>query len=369
VGAGASLPGRTGSGHEASVTSAPTELVARLTPRSLETTVSVAPLSRAVDLTLEASIVLSFSRIGYEVRSRLGGWSPVEDLAGAGRTVVVTGANSGLGYATARALLRAGAAVRAVVRSDAKGASTVASLIREVGGDPDVTYVTADLADLDSVHAVADRLLADEPHLDGLVHNAGAMFSERAETDDGFERTYQVHVLGPHLLTTLLLPRLAASRPARVVTVTSGGMYAEKLDVRRLESPGDYRPSVAYARAKRAQVALTGQWAKRFGGHGVGFHVVHPGWALTPGVETSLPGFRKVMGPILRDTDQGADSVVWLTLADDVGPGGQLWLDRQVRSPYKLPWTLPERGEAERLWTRVCRDADVIPAVTAEVVR
>jgi dehydrogenase/reductase SDR family member 12 len=89
-------------------------------------------------------------------------------------------------------------------------------------------------------------------------------------------------------------------------------MYAEKLDVDRLESPRGYRPAQAYARAKRAQVVLTHEWGQRLHGHGVHFHVAHPGWALTPGVEASLPRFRTVTGPILRDPHEGADTIVWL---------------------------------------------------------
>jgi dehydrogenase/reductase SDR family member 12 len=317
------------------------------------------PLVRAVDAAMEATVALSFSRIGFATRARLAGWQPVSDLDGAGRTVVVTGANSGLGYATAELLLSAGARVIALVRSEEKGEDTVARLRESVGADADISYDTMDLADLGSVHAVADRLSGT--HLDVLVHNAGAMFDRRALTGDGFERTYQVHVVGPHLLTSLLLPTLAASAPARVVTVTSGGMYSQRLDVERLESPRDYRPSVAYARAKRAQVSMTEQWQRRFGGAGIDFSVVHPGWALTPGVESSLPGFRKVVGPILRDPSEGADGIAWLVLADDARPGGRLWLDRTPRLTHRVPWTRPERGEAEVLWDRVTADAGVTP--------
>jgi dehydrogenase/reductase SDR family member 12 len=318
-------------------------------------------LTSVVDAALEATVVLSFSRIGHATRSRLGSWSSAADLPGAGRTVVVTGANSGLGYATARAVLAAGARVRLVVRSDDKGSDTADRLRGEVGTGADVTWATADLLDLASVRRVAERLRDEEPRIDVLVHNAGAMFEQRELSGDGLERTYQVHVVGPHLLTALLLPTLEASAPARVVTVTSGGMYAEKLDVGRLQSPSGYRPTVAYARAKRAQVELTAQWQRRVGGRGVDFHVVHPGWALTPGVETSLPGFRRVVGPILRDPDEGADSIAWLALSDDVGSGGRLWHDRRPRSPHKVPWTRSEAGEGERLWAQVNRDAGTDP--------
>lgn len=322
---------------------------------------------RAVDTALEATVVLSFSRIGYAVRSRLGDWEPIRDLDGAGRTVVVTGANSGLGFATAQLLLSAGARVIVLVRSQAKGEDTVRRLRDAVGPVADVSYDTMDLADLDSVRAVAARLTAAEPHLDGLVHNAGAMFDERELTDDGFERTYQLHVVGPHLLTSLLLPTLRASRDGRVVTVTSGGMYTQKLVVRRLEAPRDYRPAVAYARAKRAQVALTEQWQRRLTGSGITFSVVHPGWALTPGVEASMPRFRKVAGPVLRAPTEGADGIAWLALSDAATPGGQLWLDRTVRSPHKGPWSRPEPGEAERLWEKVTADAGSPPELDGQL--
>lgn len=325
------------------------------------------PVARAVDAALEATVVLSFSRVGYDVRSRLAAWQPAAALPGAGRRVLVTGANSGLGYATARLLLQAGAEVLLVVRSSEKGERTLDRLAADLGRDVrDVArYDVADLADLATVRALAERLLASDAPIDVVVHNAGAMFDERVETVDGLERTYQVHVVGPFLLTALLLPKLTTDAPTRVVTVTSGGMYAERLVTGRVDSPDGFTPTASYARAKRAQVALQPEWARRFGAAGITFHAVHPGWALTPGVEASLPGFRKLTGPILRDPDQGADSIVYLALADGDELGtGRLWHDRRPRSEHKVPWTLPERGEAARLWTRVCADAGVEPVVT-----
>jgi dehydrogenase/reductase SDR family member 12 len=324
-----------------------------------------APLSRAVDATLEATVVLSFSRIGYEVRSRLDGWADTEALDGTGRRVLVTGANSGLGYAAARSLLAAGASVLLSVRTQAKGEETLRSLGEDLGRD--VTDVAAfdllDLGDLSSVRAFAARRLEEDAPLDALVHNAGALFAERAETVDGLERTYQIHVVAPFLLTALLLPELVAGTPGRVVMVTSGGMYSEKLVTERVDSPGRYQGTVAYARAKRAQVVLTREWARRFGGYDLDFQVAHPGWALTPGVESSLPGFRKATGPILRDPTQGADTAVFLALSDELGDSGRLWHDRRPRGEHRVPWTIPERGEAGELWARVCRDAGVEPRV------
>jgi NAD(P)-dependent dehydrogenase (short-subunit alcohol dehydrogenase family) len=117
---------------------------------------------------------------------------------------------------------------------------------------------------------------------------------------------------------------------------------------------GDYRGAEQYARAKRAQVTLNELWAERLAGSGVVFHAVHPGWADTPGVEASLPTFRRIVGPFLRTPEQGADTLVWLA-ADDGAPlatSGRFWLDRRPRSIHKLPTTrhtdTPERRA--QLW-------------------
>jgi dehydrogenase/reductase SDR family member 12 len=320
-------------------------------------------ITRAVDAALEATVGLSFSRIGHDVRSRLDDWQDVEELPGDGKRVLVTGANSGLGYAAARLLLSAGAHVRLLVRSPEKGEDTLRRLAEDTGRDLDdeASFDIADLADLASVRAFATRQLARDERLDAVVHNAGALFAERDETVDGLERTYQIHVVAPFLLTSLLLPRLIDGAPSRVITVTSGGMYAEKLVTGRVDSPGEYRGTVAYARAKRAQVVLTREWSRRLGGRGVGFHVMHPGWALTPGVESSLPGFRRLTGPVLRTPEQGADTIVWLALTEPAPADGRLWHDRRPRLAHKVPWTRSDRDEADRLWDRVSRDAGIDP--------
>ena len=320
---------------------------------------------RLVDAALEATVVLSFSRVGYAVRSRLAGWPQDGGFTGAGRRFVVTGGNSGLGYATTAGLLRAGAVVVFSVRDTDKGEATLARLRTDLGVEAAdrAGFDLLDLADLSSVSRFAANRRAEELPLSGVVHNAGAMFATRAATVDGLEHTYQTHVVAPFRLTTELLPTLTAAGHARVITVTSGGMYAQRLDAARIDAPTGYRPSTAYAHAKRAQVVLTAGWQQRFAGSGIDFHVAHPGWALTPGVEASLPRFRRVTGPLLRTPDQGADTVVYLALSDrpDQRPG-RLWHDREVRSLHKLPWTRSGRDEAAALWSRVCHDAEVEPA-------
>lgn len=306
-----------------------------------------------VDGALEASVVGSFTRIGPWVRRHTDHWTTLEDLPGEGRTVLVTGANSGLGYATAAALASTGAAVRLLVRNDLKGRDT-RDRIRSRHPDADVGWYVADLTDLARVRDAADEIGRSEDGLDAVVHNAGAMFPERQETPDGIERTIALHVVGPQVLTHGLLP-LLARRSGRVIWMSSGGMYTQPLDLDHLQSPCDYRTAVAYARAKRAQVVLAGEWQRRVGDEqGITFHAMHPGWALTPGIERSLPVFRRVMGPLLRGATDGADTAVWLALAPEAGDeGGRFWLDRRPRSAARLPRTATPPPTAAALWDEV----------------
>ena len=297
-------------------------------------------VARGVDAALEATVVGSFSRIGYEVRSRLDHWQAAGgDLAG--RTVLVTGATSGIGLAAASRFASLGASVRFLARDDGR-AQAARARIMEVGGrGADVSYALADVSDFAALREFAADFSAANPRLDVLVHNAGALTRDFRRAPGGAELTLAAHVFGPFLLTGLLLPALRRAAPGRVVTVSSGGMYTQRLDLGRLEmGPDDYDGSVAYARAKRAQVVLNREWAERVAAREVVFHAMHPGWADTPGVQSSLPAFHRVMGPLLRTPDQGADTVVWLASAPEaLASSGRFWHDRRPRSEHHVPWT------------------------------
>src|SRR5580704_6839539 len=145
-----------------------------------------------------------------------------------GRTVVVTGANSGIGFETAAALASMGARVVLTARNADKGRAAVSALTQRVDGKGQVQLVVFDLADLASVRRGAAEILEQAPRLDVLVNNAGLVLSERAETVDGYEATFAINHLGPFLLTNLLLDRLRASAPARVVTVASSAHSAAR---------------------------------------------------------------------------------------------------------------------------------------------
>lgn len=298
-------------------------------------------LARVVDSLIEAPIAPSFSKVGYQLRSRLEHWTQLASYDLTGRTIVITGATSGIGFQAAEELARLGAHVVISGRDPAKARGVRAEIAARTGSS-DLSIACADMAELQQVRAMAGLLLASHPRIDVLVNNAGALTGHRSVNSAGVESTVASQLLGPFLLTSLLLPTLATASPGRVVTMSSGGMYAAGLTVDDLQmTDGGYRGSQQYARAKRAQVTLNQMWAKRVDRTAVVFHALHPGWADTPGVEAALPQFRRLMKPLLRTPAEGADTLVWLA-ADDGEPvrtSGDFWLDRKRRKIHRLPST------------------------------
>jgi NAD(P)-dependent dehydrogenase (short-subunit alcohol dehydrogenase family) len=218
-----------------------------------------------------------------------------------------------------------------------------------------------DVADLDDVRRFAQEYATSGAGLDVLVHNAGVMPPERTESPQGHEQSMAVHVLGPVLMTELLLPSLRQNGGARVVLVTSGGMYGQPLRSDDPEYELDaYSPTPAYARSKRAQVELLPLLQRRWG-PAVQVHATHPGWAATPGVAESLPRFNSLTGPILRDSDGGADTTVWLAATEPAPAGGRLWHDRRPRPPHFLPRTRPRPGSIEQMWAWVAEQTGLAP--------
>ena len=325
-------------------------------------------LTTIVDVALEATVVGSFSRVGYQVRSALERWSDDDrEQALAGHTVLVTGATSGIGLAAAIRYARLGASVRFLARDEAK-AEAVRRRISETASSADVAYGLADMGDLETLERFAARFMERNPVLDVLVHNAGALHREYRQAPDGTELTLATHVLGPFLLTGLLLPALRAAAPARVLTMSSGGMYTQRFDPAALEmGRAHYDGKVAYARAKRAQVVLSAEWARRLPADEVCFHSMHPGWVDTPGVQAGLPAFHRVMRPLLRTPDQGADTAVWLAWdGEALRSSGDFWHDRHRRSEHRLPWTR-SAAPPSTLWDRCVQQTGFDPFAHASV--
>lgn len=286
--------------------------------------------------------VATFTNLGYRWHARR--FAPIEADLG-GRTVVVTGASGGLGLAAARQIGRLGARMALVARNPDKLAAAAAQV------EGAVTY-RADLSLLADIRRLAEALLAHEERIDVLINNVGVLLPEREETSEGVEKTLATNLAGHFLLTNLLAPRLIESAPSRIINVTSGGMYAERIRPHDLQyRRGEYRGAAAYARTKRGQVILTEMWAERLRPHRVTVHAMHPGWARTEGVASSLPTFNRVMGPFLRTPEQGADTIVWLASAEEpTDRSGTLWFDRRPAPTHLMGSTKETPADREALW-------------------
>ena len=306
-----------------------------------------------IDAALEFMVLPSFTRIGSTIRSRIDSWQPLGGYDLSGRTVVVTGATSGLGRAAATQLLACGAEVAIIGRDHGRLESTRRSLA-ETTGNHKIVPIVCDMGDLQQVEVAAATITNSLDGLDAVLHNAGVLMNHRTDNAAGVETTVAVHVVGPFAMTNHLLPALRQRKPGRVITMSSGGMYTAPLTVDRLQmDEATYRGTEQYALAKRAQVTLNEMWAKRLESTEVVFHAVHPGCADTPGVADSLPIFGRVMSPLLRTPEEGADTMTWLAADDTARSGsGEFWLDRRVRPIHRLARTrrsdTPERRQ--RLW-------------------
>ena len=316
------------------------------------------------DALLDASILFSFDRNGYRRHARSFATGDLAvDLAG--RVCLVTGANSGIGLETSLALAGRGATVWMVCRDRRRGHKALEE-VRRASRSTQVHLALLDVSDLEAVRRFAREFAA--PRVDVLVHNAGVLPDRRELSADGHEVTLATHVLGPWLLTRALLPRLRVSNDARVVFVSSGGMYTQRLTLEDHEwRRRPYDGVVAYAQTKRMQVVLAELLADELPAGRMTVSAMHPGWADTPAVRSSLPRFWNAMQRRLRTPAEGADTVVWLAASPSAkGRSGFFWFDRQPRSAHLLPWTRETAADRAAL-RELCEQAtgarpDGVPA-------
>jgi NAD(P)-dependent dehydrogenase (short-subunit alcohol dehydrogenase family) len=293
----------------------------------------------------------------------MAGWnvSDIPDLGG--RVAVVTGANSGLGYVTARELARRGAQVVLACRSERRGAAAADRIVAEVPGAR-AECARLDLGDLASVREFAEALPYER--LDLLVNNAGVMALPYGTTADGFETQFGVNHLGHFALTGLLLPVLLATPGARVVTVSSMMHALANIDPADLNSERRYRRWTAYARSKTANLLFTHELARRLraAGADVVAAAAHPGYAAT-NLQTAGPRAegRRVAERLMtagnrvfaQSAEAGALPTLYAATAPGVRPdsftGPSLAMWRGAPAPsWRAPWTLSDTA-AERLWT------------------
>lgn len=268
-----------------------------------------------------------------------------------GKTVVITGATSGLGEAAALELARRGARVVLTARSVAKGEATLAKL-RVINPVAHALHV-GDFSVLAQVKRVAAAIASSEPRIDVLANNAGAVFATRGRTVDGLERTFAVNHLAPFVLTTMLLDRLKATPGARIVTTSSGAHpFGGALRLDDLQSTGKYRFMQVYGRSKLANIHMTRELARRLSGSGVTANCFAPGFVATNlGANNGWPSnlVVRLAGIMALTPEQGADTLVWLASSPEAASesGGYFY----KRKPGKLAPFATDDQIAARLWT------------------
>ena len=269
----------------------------------------------------------------------------------AGTTVLITGGTGGIGRATAEGLAGAGARV-AITGRDLARTRAAAAEIAATTGNAAVDAYAADLSSQAEVRRLADEILRAYPRLDVLVNNAGGFWSHRHLTADGLEHTFALNHLAPFLLTNLLLDRLIASAPARVVTVSSGAQAMGQINFEDLQGQRAYSGQRAYNQSKLANVMFTYELARRLSGTGVTATVLHPGVVRTAfGAEDPSP-FWKVFIPLTRPfmktPAEGAQTSIYLASSPKVaGVTGTYFANRRPKSSNKASY---DTTAAARLW-------------------
>lgn len=237
-----------------------------------------------------------------------------------GKTVIVTGANTGIGKETARELARMGAAVAMVCRSESRGEAARQEIIADTGNDK-ITLHLAEFGSLAQVRAVAEQLRAAYPVIDVLVNNAGVILPKRVVTEDGHEMTFAVNHLAPFLLTNLLLDNVKAASAGRIVTVSSAVHRRGTIQKDDLMLSQKYSAWQAYGRAKLANVLFTRELARRLEGHSVTANALHPG-VVNSEFGRDFTGVMKillrVMGLFIMGPAKGARTSIYLATSPEV---------------------------------------------------
>jgi retinol dehydrogenase-12 len=266
-----------------------------------------------------------------------------------GRVCLITGSTGGIGRAAALALARLGATAILVARDRARGEAALAA-VRAASPAGRGDLLVADLSSQAEVRRLAGEVAARHSALHVLVNNAGAIYGRRETTVDGIERTLATNHLASFLLTALLLDRLQASAPARVVTVSSDAHFGARLDLDHLEK-GRYRSFRAYKQSKLANILFTRELARRLAGRGVTANCLHPGVVATGFARGGSALFRlgfRLATPFMLTPEQGADTIVYLASAPEVAEvSGEYFERRRIKRPSAAA---EDAAAGRRLW-------------------
>jgi retinol dehydrogenase 14 len=266
-----------------------------------------------------------------------------------GRTVLITGGTGGIGRAAAIALATMGARV-GITGRDQSRAEKAAAVIARDSGNPAIDVFVADMSSQAEVRRLAAEVLARYPRLDVLLNNVGGFWAHRHVTADGLEHTFALNHLAPFLLTSLLLERLRASAPARVVTVSSGAQSMGRIDFDDLMGERKYSGQQAYNQSKLANVMFTYELARRLEGTGVTATVLHPGLTSTAfsAEDPALGPLVALLRPFMKSPARGAETSVYLASSPAVeGVTGQYFADRKANRSHKSSY---DAATTARLW-------------------
>uniref|UniRef100_A0A4W4GCT1 Flj13639 n=2 Tax=Electrophorus TaxID=8004 RepID=A0A4W4GCT1_ELEEL len=267
----------------------------------------------------------------------------------AGRSFMITGANSGIGKAAAMALAKKGGTIHMVCRNKDKAEEARAEIVKE-SGNKEIYVHILDLSETKKVWEFAESFKKKYKILNVLINNAGCMMTNREVNSEGLEKSFAINSLAMYILIKSLIPLMEKSPDPRVITVTSGGMLVQKLRTGNLQSQrGRYDGTMVYAQNKRQQVVMTEQFAKAHSN--IHFSVMHPGWVDTPMIANTMPDFHSSMKERLRSPEQGADTLVWLAVSEAAvtKPSGRFFQDRKmVGAHLPLAWTHSSQLEDQK---------------------
>jgi retinol dehydrogenase 12 len=267
-----------------------------------------------------------------------------------GKTIVATGATSGIGEAAVLVLAGLGARIVLVARDETRAKATIQKLEAKAPG-LDHRLHLADLSSMAETRKVGETIAASEPRIDVLINNAGAIFSDRRVTPEGLELTFALNHMAYFVLTEALREKLIASAPARVVSTSSGAHKGVSLDFGDLQSANGYKMLGVYGRSKLANILFTRELARRLAGTGVTANCLHPGAVATRFGDSSGGMLRRLL-PVLRllfiSPEQGADTIIYLASSPEVEKTtGEYFVKRKITAPSVAA---QDDAAAKKLW-------------------
>jgi len=307
-----------------------------------------------------ARFTLSFTQVGYRARRLTWASAPLDF---SGQHWLISGASGGIGRQIALTAAGAGALVTAVARNGGK----LAQLTTDAGalGIRGLVTEVCDLSLQTDTARLVEKLAASDRRIDVLVNNVGVLNDDHVLTSEGRESSFAINLLSHYVLTEGLIRRkgFATGRPL-VINITSAGGYNVPLNTAMLNiiDPARFNGTAAYGFHKRAMMVLNQYWRDIYGPQGFTFYVMHPGWADTEGVKRSLPRFRKILKPILRDAVSGADTVLWLAARRPTQPEEEIvWFDRRVRPAHVYERTRISKDTPQSLAAWLDRERARLP--------